>query len=237
VRRAAWSEVTNDERISSALKRVRDELETLAGLLEAVQGRGKGLDSCLARCEQLEVDLAALSDDEREGEIRWFETQRQSFRLNRTPLEIRALFKAQMERYQGGWIFTSATLAVGESFHHFQRQLGLDEAETALWGSPFDYPGQALWFVPRGLPEPRSPDYTRMLVEDRQLLGGRGCARGCALLRDHRQTPLRLARGSGASGPHRGPAQERGQSVHGVPGASGCDRAETGGRASDPGYQ
>jgi len=166
VRRAAWSEVTNDERISSALKRVRDELETLAGLLEAVQGRGKGLDSCLARCEQLEVDLAALSDDEREGEIRWFETQRQSFRLNRTPLEIRALFKAQMERYQGGWIFTSATLAVGESFHHFQRQLGLDEAETALWGSPFDYPGQALWFVPRGLPEPRSPDYTRMLVEE-----------------------------------------------------------------------
>ena len=166
VRRAAWSEVINDERISSALKRVREELETLAGLLEAVQGRGKGLDSCLARCEQLEVDLAALSDDEREGEILWFETQRQSFRLNRTPLEISTLFKAQMERYQGGWIFTSATLAVGENFHHFQRQLGLDEAETALWGSPFDYPGQALWFVPRGLPEPRSPDYTRTLVEE-----------------------------------------------------------------------
>ena len=165
MRRASWSELAGDQPVQSGLGRLREALEALALLLEAVQGRGKGLDSCLARCEQLEVDLAALCDNEQEEEIRWFETQRQSFRLNRTPLEISALFQAQMERHPGAWIFTSATLAVGDRFDHFQHRLGLDQAETALWGSPFDYPGQALWFVPRGLPDPRAPEYTREVVE------------------------------------------------------------------------
>jgi ATP-dependent DNA helicase DinG len=63
------------------------------------------------------------------------------------------------------WIFTSATLAVGDSFRHFQDRLGLNEAETARWESPFDYPEQALWFVPKGMPEPRSPDYIDAVLD------------------------------------------------------------------------
>ncbi|HEB96174.1 MAG TPA: ATP-dependent DNA helicase [Sedimenticola thiotaurini] len=164
-RRAPWSEVAGDERIQRALQQVHAGLAELKGLLEAVQGRGKGLDSCRARCEQLALELAALCEAVPEEEIRWFETQRQGFRLNRTPLEIAGLFRERMAAHHGSWVFTSATLAVGESFGHFQRQLGLEEAETALWDSPFDYPSQALWFVPRGLPVPADPGYTAAVVE------------------------------------------------------------------------
>ena len=163
-RRGPWREVADDERVLSALERVRAAVGELTVSLEAVQGRGKGLDSCLARCRQIARDLDGLFETGDEAEIRWFETQRQSFRLNRTPLEIADLFQLQMQQYPGSWIFTSATLAVGDSFRHFQRQLGLDQAETARWESPFDYAHQALWFVPRGLPEPRAPDYTQAVV-------------------------------------------------------------------------
>jgi len=173
--------VAQDERVGDALARVRTELDQLGLLLQAMEGRGKGLDSCLARCDQLKQDLAALCDEASADEIRWFETQRQSFRLNRTPLEIAGLFQARMGQYQGSWVFTSATLAVGESFAHFQRQLGLDEAETARWDSPFDYPHQALWFVPKGLPVPSAPDYTRTVVE-RIMLPVVKASRGRAFL-------------------------------------------------------
>jgi ATP-dependent DNA helicase DinG len=64
-----------------------------------------------------------------------------------------------MERHRAAWVFTSATLAVAERFDHFAGQLGIGEARTACWDSPFDYPNQALWFVPRGLPDPSLPEY------------------------------------------------------------------------------
>ena len=165
LRRAPWSEVAGDERIQFALEQVKTGLDALQVLLASIEGRGKGLDSCHARTEQLAMELAALCDPVPEDEIRWFETQRQSFRLNRTPLEIAGLFRERMQGRQGSWVFTSATLAVGESFGHFQRQLGLEQAQTALWDSPFDYPHQALWFVPRGLPLPSDRGYTAQVVE------------------------------------------------------------------------
>ncbi|MCP4996940.1 MAG: ATP-dependent DNA helicase [Gammaproteobacteria bacterium] len=164
-RRGPWRDVGEDERFVAAMEKVRTELGGLHDLLNAIEGRGKGIDSCLGRAAQLITDLSILCDEQPDDEIRWYETQRQSFRLNRTPLDISDLFKTQMEGHPGSWVFTSATLAVDGEFDHFRHQLGLDKAETACWDSPFDYPEQALWFVPRGLPEPRNPDYISQVVE------------------------------------------------------------------------
>ncbi|MCP3867871.1 MAG: ATP-dependent DNA helicase [Gammaproteobacteria bacterium] len=164
-KRAPWSEFAADESMNAAMKHLRGSLDKLQGLLGKLQGRGKGLDSCHDRCQLLSAGIGGFCDRPEDGEIRWFETHSQSFRLNRTPLEISSPFREQMGRHEACWVFTSATLAVGGNFSHFQRQLGLDEAETALWDSPFDYPEQALWYVPRGLPEPRSPVYIKEVVE------------------------------------------------------------------------
>jgi ATP-dependent DNA helicase DinG len=54
---------------------------------------------------------------------------------------------------------------VGDSFQHFSDQLGLAGAKTHRWGSPFDYPRQALLYVPPQMPEPNSPGYTAAVVE------------------------------------------------------------------------
>ena len=167
LRRGPWSEIASDSRIIGALGQMGEQLQRMETLLKAVSGRGKGLESCLVRCQSIGQTLAALDDDESSDAtyIRWFETYRQSFRLNRTPLDISNLFQSQMAQHPGSWIFTSATLAVGDSFEHFQRQLGLQEARTALWESPFDYTHQALWFVPRGMPQPRERGYNQAVLE------------------------------------------------------------------------
>jgi ATP-dependent DNA helicase DinG len=166
MRRGAWQELEADGDIMAALDGCRDRLRELGGMLEAIQGRGRGLDSCLARCAGLEQQLHNLVNPEEGSEdIRWFETHAQSLRLNSTPLDVADVFQLQMARHPAAWIFTSATLAVGESFEHFQRQLGLFEAETRRWDSPFDFSNQALWFVPRGMPQPSDPGYTEAVVE------------------------------------------------------------------------
>jgi ATP-dependent DNA helicase DinG len=164
VRRGAWSEVSDNASVNLQLERMGESLESLAESLRAMEGRGKGLDSCKERCDLLLLRLKAQEDEE-DTSIRWFETTRQGFRLNRTPLEISGIFHGVMEQHPAAWVFTSATLAVGGSFDHFCRQIGLEGAQTHCWDSPFDYPHQALWYVPKGVPEPNSPDFNRAVSD------------------------------------------------------------------------
>ncbi len=164
-RRGPWTEVANQQAIRHAMDQVEALLGQLAEDLDHLGSRGRGLDSCLARCGDLRQRLMALDRQESETDIRWYETFRQGFRLNCTPLEIADVFKARMQAHPAAWIFTSATLAVGSSFTHFSNQLGIADADTGLWGSPFDYPRQALLFLPPGLPEPQSPDFNRAVID------------------------------------------------------------------------
>jgi len=57
-----------------------------------------------------------------------------------------------------------ATLAVAGDFGHYRKEMGLHDARTACWGSPFDYASQALLCVPKGLPDPNSEEHTRAVV-------------------------------------------------------------------------
>jgi ATP-dependent DNA helicase DinG len=166
LRRGAWREIDGDEDIGAALTNVREQLAEEQILLESIEGRGKGLDACLVRCTNLVQQLDQMTDSAADSDnIRWFETFPQSLRLHSTPLDVAALFGGQMQRHRAAWIFTSATLAVGERFEHFQNQLGLQAATTRQWDSPFDYQHQALWFAPRGMPEPNDPAFTAAVVE------------------------------------------------------------------------
>jgi ATP-dependent DNA helicase DinG len=164
--RGPWTEISANPAIETALEGLHGALVRLSELLQALAGRGKGLDSCLERSRELVTRLDTLCTDVTdEPYIRWFETTRQSFRLHRTPLEIASLFRERMDSQQAGWIFTSATLAVGGSFEHFAGQLGLQEPLSHCWDSPFDYPHQAIWYLPRELPEPNSPGFNRRVSE------------------------------------------------------------------------
>ena len=165
IRRGAWHEIEADDSIVRGIAKVREMLDGLDGVLEQLSGRSKGLDSCRERSTWIAEQLTTLCDNASEEGIRWFETMNKSFRLNQTPLNIADIFSAQMTRHPASWIFTSATLAVGDDFSHFARQLGIEDAESYRWDSPFDYPNQALWYVPKGIPEPRDEGFTQSVAE------------------------------------------------------------------------
>lgn len=171
-RRGPWSELLGATEVQKALRTLERRLTALIEGLKTLSGRGKGLDACLGRALALGEDLQRLSAPEASEAVRWFETQGRGFRLHETPLEVAEPFRAQMGRPKTAWIFTSATLAVGERFDHFARQLGIEGARSACWDSPFDYGRQALWFVPRGMPQPSDPAYNAALLSlIREVIG------------------------------------------------------------------
>jgi ATP-dependent DNA helicase DinG len=96
--------------------------------------------------------------------VRWIEHGQQSVRLFRAPLSVARVFSG-FRRPEQSWVLTSATLSVKGNFTHFQRQLGLSEAETRSWASPFDYPAQGLLYVPKSLPWPSDPGFTDAFVQ------------------------------------------------------------------------
>jgi len=161
-RKGRWQEIEQDVRIVRGIDEVQNRLNELIETLKTLQGRTRDMDNCMERATTLSSQLQHITDPVPEdNDIRWFETHRQSFRFNLTPLEISEVFAAQMQRHPASWVFTSATLSVNGKFTHFQQQLGVNDAVTHQWDSPFDYQSQALWFVPRGLPEPNHQDYNR----------------------------------------------------------------------------
>ena len=83
-------------------------------------------------------------------------------------------------------MFTSATLAVGGGFQHLGRKLGLFDPDTLLEPSPFDWPRQALCYLPRDLPEPNTREFgAAMLAAVRPVLEASG-GRAFLLFASHR---------------------------------------------------
>ncbi|MGN6578763.1 MAG: ATP-dependent DNA helicase [Bordetella sp.] len=97
--------------------------------------------------------------------VRWVEQGLHHVRLHAAPLSVAQAF-SRYRKPEQAWVLTSATLSVHGDFNHFTAQLGLQDALTARWESPFDYASQALLFVPQGMPEPQSPQFTERFVQN-----------------------------------------------------------------------
>jgi len=145
---------------ASALDTVREKMQALAKVLESQAERGPGLQNCWQRALALQASLASWQAGQNDNLVRWVEVFSQSVLLHATPLSVADVFGKQIAGHPRAWIFTSATLAVKNDFSHYLGQMGLLEAVTARWESPFDYETQALFYAPQGLPDPKHSDYT-----------------------------------------------------------------------------
>jgi ATP-dependent DNA helicase DinG len=165
--RIGWSQALRLQGFNDALAVLNDALRVLEKALEAQEGRAEALDACARRASSARHLLARLRETDAEAprEIRWVEVFSHAVQLHVTPLSSAELFRRQMSDHPRAWIFTSATLAVGEDFGHFTRELGMPEAHTRRWASPFDFPRQALLYVPRAMPEPAELGFTDAVIE------------------------------------------------------------------------
>ncbi len=145
--------------LASAYQHLLASLERLTAVLETQAGRDPMLEKCWQRGLVLHTLLADWLKGEHSQVVRWVEVFSHSVQLHATPLSVAEGFGKQLNAQPRAWIFTSATLAVKSDFSHYQQQMGLMAAQTRHWHSPFDYPRQALLYVPDGMPVPNSVAY------------------------------------------------------------------------------
>src|SRR6185436_14007162 len=123
--RLSWTQAMRVAEFPDAVERVHAALGSLNTPLQEQAERSEGLGACARRSIEALGVLARLREGEGREDVRWVEVFGQAARLNITPLSSAELFARQMSDHPRAWIFTSATLAVGEDFGHFTRELGL----------------------------------------------------------------------------------------------------------------
>lgn len=146
-------DVLSQTAIQRALLLLDDALELCYDVVKLSLGRSALLDAAFERATLYRNRLKRLKDVSIPGYSYWYECNSRNFVLALTPLSVTDKFSDMMKEKAGAWIFTSATLSVNDQLHHFTDRLGLDDAETLLLPSPFDYATQAMLCVPRFLPE------------------------------------------------------------------------------------
>jgi len=108
--------------------------------------------------------LARLSSDETWDGLRWLDVNPRSIRLNLTPLDVAQTLNGLMNASHQAWIFTSATLAIGDDFSHFASRMGLGAVPGLIFPSPYALADHGLIYLPPGLPEPSDPQHTAAML-------------------------------------------------------------------------
>ena len=167
---------------------VEDLGHALRDLASQLQGAGE--DSPFAKSAERLSELALVVDriaglDALDG-TRAAEVTARGFTLSLLPFDVAHRFQGLVRSRPCGWIFTSATLSLGEDFTHFTSRLGLAEAETLKIDSPFNYETQSILYLPQGMPDPQNPSFIEAVIDQALPLIGASQGGAFVLFTSHR---------------------------------------------------
>jgi ATP-dependent DNA helicase DinG len=181
--------------LGNAVQGLEDALREVHTALSAA-AEDSPLAQLAVRAAEVAASLGRIGAVEELEGARTLESTPRGFTLSLMPFDISQRFRGLIEERGGAWIFTSATLCLGEEFGHFTGRLGIADSSTLRIDSPFDHERQSLLLLPQGLPDPSSPDYVAAVIDTAEPLirgagGGafvlftshRALAQGAALLR------------------------------------------------------
>jgi ATP-dependent DNA helicase DinG len=166
----------------NALARLEGELDRLKNVDEAAGLRKRTAD--------IETHLKFLLESQDPNTVFWIERRAgggvrnlargighlsHHTHLQATPIDVSQILAAALFEAYSSVVLTSATLTVASGadesgntvsgFEHISRRLGLTLARELVVPSHFNYPRQALLYLPPGMPDPRDPEYFLQAAE------------------------------------------------------------------------
>jgi ATP-dependent DNA helicase DinG len=155
--------------LSPALVRLAGTLQRCAA--QVPEGDRLDFAAAATRLQGLATELEDWRCQRERDTVYWIDAARSRRGRPRTvlaaaPLDVGPVLREQLFNRVPTVVMTSATLSVGSapSFEFFQSRLGLTQAVTNRWGSPFDYSSQAELILLDGMPDPNvdKPRYERL---------------------------------------------------------------------------
>ncbi len=157
-----------------------DELEATwseaAKLAESRRERSEDMAKLADRAALISSEIFMVSEPA-EGFVGWTEGEGEFRKYTVAPVETGPVLAEHLWQRPASFVLLSATLRVSEKFNYARNRLGLDHALEVFHPSPFDYDRQALIYLPRHLPDPRTEPGREALTDTMETLirasGGR----------------------------------------------------------------
>lgn len=154
-------------------------LRSLEAALESFENDMPEAESLLRRTRQLRFDLDFIVTQTESNFVYWLERRGKGIFMRASPVDVSELLREKLFDKVETCILTSATLSSGGSFDFVRERLGLDSAKTSGYTAPssFDHEKQAILYLPKAMPDPRSPEFTQLaageIVKILQATNGR----------------------------------------------------------------
>jgi ATP-dependent DNA helicase DinG len=150
----------------AVLERAAHERSGLVSALEAVEATialTKDLpEDVLAlgrRAAELRKDVQFLTRADDPGFVYYLEIRGRGVFLRGSPIDVSAIIRELLLDRMKATVLTSATLSVDSSFDYVRGRLGIVKAHEVKLPSEFDYRSQAILYLPKRMPDPRSPQF------------------------------------------------------------------------------
>ena len=155
------------------MERVSDEGAGLVAALEALEATialTKDIpEDVLAlgrRAADLRKDASFLIRADDSGFVYYLDVRGRGVFLRASPIDVSEIVRELLIDRMEATVLTSATLSVDGSFEYVRSRLGIRRAEEIRLPSEFDFATQAILYLPKKMPEPRSPAFTQAAARE-----------------------------------------------------------------------
>ena len=159
--RAAFLEQNREtyDALVSSLKRLETELA-------AQTTKPEELTRIARRSFELRQELTFLFESNEKNFVYWYERRNKGVFLTATPIDVSQILRERLFEQFDTVILTSATLTVGGRFDYIRQRLGIDHAKDRTLPPEFDYPKQALLYLPRKMPDVRDAGFPMKAADE-----------------------------------------------------------------------
>jgi ATP-dependent DNA helicase DinG len=153
--------------------RVADSGLALAGALDAVEADitltkdvPEEVLALAGRAAELRTDLRFLLRADDPAFVYFLELRRRGVYLRAAPIDVSEIVREVLLERMTTVVLTSATLTSDGSFEYVRRRLGVRRADEIRLDSEFNYRQQAILYLPRRMPDPRSSQFVQAAARE-----------------------------------------------------------------------
>ena len=141
-------------------------LKSMETEFAALTTKPEELTRIARRSFELRQELSFLFESNERNFVYWFERRSKGVFLTATPIDVSQILRERLFEQFDTVILTSATLTVGGRFDYIRQRLGIDNTKDRALPPEFDYPKQALLYLPRKMPDVRDARFAAKAADE-----------------------------------------------------------------------
>jgi ATP-dependent DNA helicase DinG len=151
----------------------------------SAEGLEKAVAALEGRVHDVREDLRLLLRADDPDLVFFLESRNRGVFLRAAPINVSTIVRGAIFDRFTSVVLTSATLAVDRSFEYVRGRLGIQRPRELRVASEFDYPSQALLYLPRRMPAPNKPEFVAAAAREAIEILRRSRGRAFVLFTSH----------------------------------------------------